>query len=80
MPRNTKGKDDEGVYSAICNHWIEYMLPPTTRYLVENTLYESNSTVWLRLCRLQEKGLIRIVKGKAIPTGMSIKIDLGELA
>ena len=77
MMAHTKARHDEQIYDQIIDHWTKFLLPPTIQYLVNHCSLQSKSNVWLALVRLDKKGYIKIVKGKAIPTGMTIDIHIG---
>ena len=69
---------DDQIYDAVVRHWTLYRLPPTVQYIVDNTDIKSKSNAWKALFRLCDRGLMRVVQGKAIPAGLSISIK--ELA
>jgi len=67
-------KCDDQIYDAIVKHWTVYKQPPTIQYIVDNTDIQSKSNAWKALFRLCDQGLMRIIKGKAIPAGLNIEI------
>lgn len=65
---------DDQVYDVVVGHWMNFWQPPSIQYVVDNTGLSSKSTVRAALLRLQRKGLMRIIKGKAVPAGVEIRI------
>lgn len=65
---------DDQVYDIVVQHWMNFWQPPSMQYIVDNTGLASKSSVRFALHRLREKGLMRMIKGKAVPAGIEINI------
>ena len=65
---------DDEVYDIVVQHWMNFWQPPSMQYLVDNTGLSSKSSIRSSLFRLRERGLMRMIKGKAVPAGIEIKV------
>lgn len=52
---------------AIQDHYFEFFQPPTLRDIMERTNVSSTSLAYYVVRRLEEKGMIRMIKGKPVP-------------
>ena len=69
-----KPKCDDQIIDAINKHWEKYKIPPTIDYIIENSCIESKSTTWKALRRLEKRGIIHLIFGKAVPNNVWVYI------